>query len=233
MASQIEAGFINQQKRFNSMSKENFYLLNITKEPSNFILNISGSSRNIYQIVVNEELRTINCNCPDSKGWAKHYNCVCKHSCFVLFKVCNDTITLESDFFQHLRFNIEDFAKITEKLLEKFVFFNSYEFLRSNDDIVSIELLDRFQKLQLEDNEEKTYEPKKAIKKEEQCPICMQEFKEEEEEHLECPECNNILHKTCMEQWLNIGHQTCVYCRSECWKDYFQDYESEYKNLGY
>lgn len=222
----------NQTKRIKSMTKGPIYLLNIKKEPSKFVLSISGSSRNIYQIIVEEEQRTINCNCPDSKGWAKHYKCVCKHCCFVLLEVCKDTITLDSDFFQNLKFNDEDFGKITEKLLEKFVFFNSYEFLRSNDDIVSIELLDKFQQMQIQESEEPSYKAKKIIKKDEQCPICMQEFNEEEE-NLECPECKNLLHKTCMEQWLNIGHQNCVYCRSDCWKGYFQDYKSEYKNLGY
>ena len=28
------------------------------------------------------------------------------------------------------------------------------------------------------------------------------------------------LHKECMEKWLSVGNITCVYCRSEVWKDY-------------
>ena len=223
---------INQEKRITTMRNSSHYLLNIQKEPEKFVIKISGSSRNIYTVIVDESTRTMCCDCPDSRSWAKHYKCVCKHSCFVLFRICKDVFTIDSDFFKELKFNETEFAILQDKLIQKFVFFNNYDFLSQQDDTISIELLERFQKLQFSDDETKKFEPKKELKAEETCPICLLGF-DEGVEHLECPECKNLMHKECMEQWLHSGNQTCVYCRSDCWKDYFQDYNSEYKNLGY
>ena len=38
----------NQKKRFDSISYQRFYLLNIEKQPDLFILSIAGASLNIY-----------------------------------------------------------------------------------------------------------------------------------------------------------------------------------------
>lgn len=226
----------NQEKRIANMNYSSHYLLNMQKEPEAFIIKIAGSNlgsglRNIYTVTVNETARTMSCDCPDSKGWAKHYNCVCKHCCFVLFRICKDFFTIDSDFFKELKFNEVEFIYLFDKLTERLAYFDNFEFLRSQDDIISLELLERYQKIQLSDEDGKKYEPKEEPEKEAQCPICLLGFEGEETEHLECPECKNYLHKDCMEQWLTSGHQTCVYCRSECWKDYFQDYNNGYKHL--
>ena len=55
--------------------------------------------------------------------------------------------------------------------------------------------------------------------KDDLCSICFMDF-EENEELIKCPECKKVLHKECMEKWLDVGNITCVYCRSEVWKDY-------------
>jgi hypothetical protein len=225
----------NQKKRLNSLSHQRFYLLNIEKKPDSFILSISGSSRNIYKVTVNEVEKTIHCDCPDQRSWAKTYNCACKHCCFVMFKVCKDTITETSDFFTNLKFNDEDFEKLGTKLMEKFMFFNSHQFLQQTDGVdetIDLQLLDKFQQIHIGE-EEKTFEPTKELQTDDQCPICFVQF-EDEEEKVGCPECKNTLHKDCMEQWLKSGNQTCVFCRSKCWSTYFQEgMEGEYINLGY
>ena len=59
------------------MRNSSHYLLNIQKEPEKFVIKISGSSRNIYTVTVDESTRTMCCDCPDSRSWAKHYKCVC------------------------------------------------------------------------------------------------------------------------------------------------------------
>jgi len=225
----------DQKKRFNSISYQRFYLLNIEKQPDLFILSIAGSSRNIYKVTVNEVEKTIHCDCPDHRSWAKKYNCACKHCCFVMFKVCKDTITETSDFFTNLKFNDEDYEKLGTKLMEKFMFFNSHQFLHQTvevDETIDLQLLDKFQQIQIGESE-KPFEPTKELQTEDQCPICFVQF-EEEEEKVGCPQCKNTLHKECMEQWLRSGNQTCVYCRSNCWSTYFQvGMEGEYMNLGY
>ena len=42
----------------------------------------------------------------------------------------------------------------------------------------------------------------------------------ENDKLIKCPECKNISHLECMEKWLSVGNLTCVYCRSDVWKDY-------------
>ena len=100
-----------QVSRYNKLQYERFYLLNIKSDEDKYIINVSGSTMNIYDIEFSKGEKKISCNCPDMKSWAASSGCVCKHCCFVLFKVCRDTITVNSDFFSNLVFNDEDFGK--------------------------------------------------------------------------------------------------------------------------
>jgi hypothetical protein len=70
------------------------------------------------------------------------------------------------------------------------------------------------------------------------CGICFNEL------HLDklmviCPTCSNILHINCMKKWMNMGKETCVYCRSPIWQNYKKEESREkkypskkYKSLG-
>ena len=43
--------------------------------------------------------KTMYCNCPDSKSWARDLNVYCKHSCFVLFStqlISQDSLSFEN-----------------------------------------------------------------------------------------------------------------------------------------
>ena len=89
-------------------------------------------------------------------------------------------------------------------------------------DIVDEELLEKFQNMEKNDfksHNSKDYEVKK---KNDMCPICFVDFDDENNNNdlLGCPDCKNTIHKECMEKWLSVGNTTCVYCRSDKWKDY-------------
>ena len=60
------------------------------------------------------------------------------------------------------------------------------------------------------------------------CPICFLDI--EDEELVKCPECKNVIHLECMEKWLEMGNKTCVYCRSNVWKNY--NLNDEYQCLN-
>ena len=208
-----------QNTRFEKLNYESFYLLNMKKEPDKFVLDISGSTRNIYQIKVYDN--KITCNCPDQKSWAKHYKCVCKHCCFVIFKVCDNVISTESNFWNTLKFNETEFELINDILLSKFVMFNTHE-----DETIDKDLIKKFELLKIGKN---IFSTEKKLSTDELCPIC---YDESETECLECPKCKKIFHKQCMEKWLDVN-KSCVYCRSDIWESYCNDMCGEYKNLGY
>ncbi len=225
-----------QKSRFYKVYQEQFFLLNIEKYPENFKIDVSGSSKNIYSIYIYENTRKIKCNCPDMKSWASYNRCVCKHCCFLLFRVLK--LWELGDFFENLEFSEELFPEIMIKL---FILLNKLNNINHDDDapllkeITNKDILDKYNKI-LEKKEEKKeeidnkYNSKKVIN-DDLCPICFIDFIKDDI-LLDCPECKKSIHKSCMEKWLSLGKNQCVYCRSNVWKDYCKDGEiNEYKNL--
>ena len=81
----------SQYKRYAKLSIEPFYLLNKKYEDNKYIFDMSGSQQDIYTVTIydntSEYQGKITCNCPDMNSWAKKQHVVCKHCCFILFKV--------------------------------------------------------------------------------------------------------------------------------------------------
>jgi hypothetical protein len=208
----------HQLKRFSKLDYESFFLLKVEKTDSLFTLSISGSTKNIYKVKIYCNSKTMYCNCPDSKSWARDLNVYCKHSCFVLFRVFKTIFKDKAKICNEKVFNEEQFSIMKEKLTNmSAVGLINY----SNTDIVDEELLEKFQNMEKNNFKSEKSEAFKVKKKDEMCPICFVDFSDEENEELiGCPDCKNTLHKECMEKWLSIGNTTCVYCRSDVWKDY-------------
>lgn len=55
------------------------------------------------------------------------------------------------------------------------------------------------------------YKESEEAKKEERCPICLDDY-EETSEVMGVPECNHFFHKGCLSQWLE-RNRSCPYCR--------------------
>ena len=225
----------HQKNRFFRIFNDNFYLLDILKYPDNTKFFISGSSKNVYTVTIFENKR-MTCNCPDMKSWAKESDCVCKHCCFVLFRVLDiykyyNNIN-ELNFFKDLEFDDDEYNFIRSRMLELISKFNPNDMDSNKNNIINIDLIQKYNKikdLKVVNGKEK-YIVKNSIEaKEDVCPICFLELKNEE--IVKCPCCNNIIHKECMEKWLRMGKSNCVYCRSDVWKDYLKN-ENEYKNLN-
>ena len=224
----------HQRNRFYRIFSDNFYLLDILKYPESTKFFISGSSKNVYTVTIFDN-KKMSCNCPDMKSWAKESDCICKHCCFVLFRVLDLKDYYSNNkinFFNDLEFDDDEYEFIEKKMLgliSKFVTTNS-----DNNNIVNIDLIKKYNKikeLQVDDGKEK-YEVKNYTNNDienDTCPICFLEIGKEE--IVRCPCCNNVIHKECMEKWLRMGKSNCVYCRSDVWKDYLKE-ELEYKNLN-
>jgi len=67
----------NQKRRLDKLKYEDFYLLKVEKNNLEYILTLTGSTKNIYQVKILN--RKIECKCPDFQSWCKSYNCYCKH----------------------------------------------------------------------------------------------------------------------------------------------------------
>ena len=210
----------NQLKRLNKLDSESFFLLKVEKDEVNYTLSISGSTKNIYKVKILGNSRTIYCDCPDSKGWCRNLDCYCKHSCFVLFRIFKTIFTNKEDIFREKFLTVEQYESISNRLDSML---NGGLINYQNSDIVDEELLEKFKKL--EQNEFKSeknedYEVnEEQDKKTDMCPICFIDI-EENDKLIKCPKCKNISHLECMEKWLSVGNLTCVYCRSDVWKDY-------------
>jgi hypothetical protein len=234
---------IQQSTRMNKVNNEPFYLLNLSKNNNgNYIFDISGSTANLYQTTLYPESGTVFCNCPDGKSWAKKTGCICKHACFMFIKVLkiNKDQLISNFFTKNLKMTPELLLIVTNKLTEL------ENTNLKNQAFVNNDYLEKFQKMKLSDTNSsessvKTptkdkYQVEKDLDENQECMICF-DLMGKISECIGCPMCHNLIHKTCMEKWLENGQKTCIYCRSEVWKDYGKKHsekaalENQYKNL--
>ena len=212
----------SQQKRLNKIYTDPLYLLDksITDE-GNFLLKISGSTANVYNVLIDVNGRKIYCTCPDMKSWAKYSKCICKHCCFVLIRVLkifvDNNINNGHPFFQELIFSPREIIRITRQFNKLIV--------NANDEFVDSELLAKFKSLNID------FEPETTKCNDDDCPICFDSLGNNN--NVSCPTCHNVIHKLCMEKWLQSGKSTCVYCRSKIWKLYKNKKNTSiYQNLN-
>mgnify|MGYP002641486633 CR=1 FL=1 len=230
----------SQKKRYDKLFTEPFYLLNTSYENDTYIFYMSGSKQDVYTVTIyndansSQGLGEIICNCPDMSSWAKRQHVVCKHCCFILFKVLK-CFTINSnkvyindghniivtDFFNQL-WLVQTELDLVGKRFEKITL--------TNNEYTNDKLITKYNKLMGDVDSGKvvlTFEGKdntKTISPEDECPICSCELLDDKnaiDKLLACPICHTYIHKECMHIWINHCHNTCVYCRSDIWKRYF------------
>lgn len=229
----VSERYNHQYRRLYKAKHEPLYLLDYSMTKDNKLnsileFKICGSTKNIYTVLLKD--RKLMCDCPDNISGCRYYNVICKHSCFVLCKVlkCNESIfnplksnnnMIMNDFyFSNI---LKEFSKLKDRI--------QTQTQTQTDSISKKELIDKYNKIQKEDSNYNPDEPYKSIFKykgdlsekdnSDTCGICFNELKLNKLMAI-CPTCRNITHIDCIRKWINMGKDTCVYCRSDIWKNY-------------
>lgn len=210
-----------QQKRYQKLNNDKFFLLGTHRENNNLLFDISGSTKNVYHVTIYGDTGTIFCTCPDAKSWAVKHNCICKHCLFVLYRVLRIFDNTNESFFDCLVFSIDE--------LERIII--SYEYLASylDPNIVNDNLTKKYQQLQEKSG---TEEFELKFEAEDLCGVCFLELEDSSTDQLlACSACNKVGHRECIEKWIASGQKICVYCRQQVW-DKKPIKNGDYQNLS-
>jgi hypothetical protein len=191
-----------QLKRFQKISTEEFYLIgNEQNNDGNIKLLMTGSTKNVYEINLHDN-NLVTCNCPDSTTHAKRHNVLCKHLCFLHFKICRST---DVSFYSTKKLSNIDREKLIERL----------NILKNTE--ISKKYYENYIKKLNGEKESDFDKAKRDIDiNDADCPICFDELKDNIKF---CPECSNPVHQKCIDKWME-SHDECIYCRSNIWKKY-------------
>lgn len=163
--------------------------------------------------------RTFDCDCPAHRFQRGGGYAACKHICFVLCRVVGYISEL---FFQTYRLDDAEVQMVLQQMsASRETILQSVEASRHSSQIAmggagagsgegeETETISRSNFLS----------SKRSLENIE-CPICF-ELVVDGTGRVNCPDCENHVHKECMEVWLT-RKDTCVYCRSSKWR-YFDD----------
>lgn len=202
-----------QHKRLCKLFTDEFFVISRDlSRPDRIELLVSGSKRDVY--VVKIENDQCKCSCPDMKIHARRHNCLCKHVCFVWFKILNaDNFGL----FENHHINAQDVRARLEAAV-------SGGGSQANRD-PGVQLADLLADLSLAKARinEIVFVIAKPPADEDDCPICFEGLLGDQKDHaiVGCPECKNNVHVKCITKWLQMNaSKTCVYCRSPAWKQF-------------
>jgi hypothetical protein len=202
----------HQQSRLNRSQTEHFDIVDVVKYSLSTDVKILGSRGSVYNISVRTD-RRITCNCPDSV-YCKIMNIFCKHICFLYSTIGNIV------FFSIHEIDDRNYTLLLEMIDAHWVHARETDVSKKYRGIVSAN--DEKAKL---DHIFTCTSHEHARNIEDDCPVCCLPLKSETEIS-KCPECSNAIHKKCVEKWLR-KKQTCVYCRSDIWENYYVELEED------
>jgi hypothetical protein len=220
-----------QEKRYEKIFNEPLYQIDFKQIDNKTIFIISGSTKNVYEVSLQN--KKFECNCPDAKTWSRKHHVVCKHICFVIFRVTkvfvneNNKIYFGKDTkLPSLFFDIHKLSDLEQDYIDTFLSKKQF-----GTDVISetlkMKYLERIHNHSCSIFSQST----KEIDSKDECPICY-DLLLCEDKLLSCPECKNHVHSKCMEKWLEYN-KSCVYCRSEIWTKLNEKNNKNYVNLNY
>ena len=240
----------DQFTRFQKMYHEPFFLLggeeaseSVEGTPSSSrrtagsqdrVFRVSGSTASEYNVFVKPD-GSFRCSCMDANVNCKKKNCVCKHVCFIFYRV-----------FKFDRIGFFETHKLTADELARVAHFNSTEALtRPADTVFTASDIDSLcagigsvsigtstgSSTRL--NKPDFTVIKRVPEIDDDCPVCYDALLKDDttiahgwpEEScmrivglLGCPSCGNGVHEVCVRRWLSSApKKTCVFCRSDVW----------------
>jgi len=201
-----------QKSRISKAYYQCFYLLYTEYKDNEVILNVTGSTLNVYTVKIKNNM--IKCDCPD-KFICYSKKIYCKHICFV---ICLIGKIYTEDIF------INNELKEEYKLL---LIFNLRINCENDPNIVSKMLSERFIKLISKDMSGKV-EESIARNLKEDCQICYIGFENKVNIFI-CSGCENVVHKKCFEIWMKYN-QNCIFCRKKI--NILSSKKSKYLNIS-
>lgn len=155
-------------------------------------------NREKYTIVFNKPQANFTCNCKDFVYRAKSRDIVCKHITFFICKVLG--------IYDHTFFETKKLSHDYQKRMARVISGSSIWY---NNEISIKHLNSEFNKNAI-----------RKLNTDDSCPICCDAFGGNET--ISCPSCHQYVHKSCIDVWIETSN-TCVYCRSEIFKNYIKD----------
>jgi len=210
---------LQQENRYQKIFCEPLYQIDFKEEENKYTFFISGSTKNVYEVVLKN--RKFDCSCPDAKTWSKKHHVVCKHICFILFRVSKMLMKLEdkiyfgydldqpTSFFETHKLSVKE-----QEFMENFLTKRQF-----GKDVMNESLKEKYLERVNVPSTQLFQKSTKGLENSDECPICYDVLLNEEykiETLLSCPDCKNYVHPKCMEKWLEYN-KTCVYCRSDIW----------------
>ncbi len=221
---------LQQIARIQRSLTQPFYLLDYSFNGREAIFNISGTTTNVYKVILTNF--KIKCDCPDMVR-CESMRCICKHCWFILLKVLkvyhynaprtlfNRVSQIPTDYANTLIFNDidRDYIQHCYMNLDRHI-----DRAVCNDD-----LKEMYYRIKEDGSRPNIFEEKtKEI--DDNCPICMIEF-DKNNDLINCPTCKKYLHKECIDSWLKIK-KNCPMCRSDVFQNYGKDGQGQYINLS-
>jgi hypothetical protein len=194
-----------QFERFKKMFHEPFYLLGHGFQDENINLTVSGSKTTNYNVRIFAN-GTFGCNCKDQLMTCKRQGMLCKHICFVIFRVFRLTSHVE-EVFRTNKISLEKVQDL-KLILESPMEYTNESMSKAATDALCY-LVSRHRDFTI------------IKRRQDDCPICYDSLEDGDATLLGCPDCGNAVHKVCMERWLqHAPAKTCVMCRSSVWRLY-------------
>lgn len=209
------------------------YLLDSNKNNHIYRFHVCGTYQDIYTVEISRLNGKVTCTCPDYIFYCTQQGIICKHLCFVLFKVLkilsysNRRLFNEYYFAQDtIDFITNDLALTSSQLAICDTNFNNINY--SDSTIVKDDLHSVFEAVKKNGKDMNKINDKYQLKdfmitkepdKDQECLICYSVMKtDDDDELLSCPTCLNVIHRKCMEEWIhrnNYGSKNnhCIYCR--------------------
>lgn len=221
----------DQFGRFQKMYHEPFFLLGEAEQSGDRVFKVSGSTQTEYAVAVKSD-GGFKCSCMDASVNCRKKNCVCKHVCFMVYRVFRfDRI----DFLQTHKLTEDEIARVAEFGVTD-ALSRPAETVFTHRDIDSLcaimgnvgigaNAITRMR------NEIDFTLVKRRPEPGSDCPVCFDELLRHGSDSivavsecvrvvglLGCPSCGNGVHELCARRWLSSApKKTCVYCRSDVW----------------
>ena len=209
-----------QCKRFEKIYVDPFYVVSSELDESALPrFAISGSTQNVYRLSLGRNGR-FTCSCPDAYMNCERLHCICKHACFVIFRVFRMAHVLGSG---------SGSGSSSSRNVDICTLSS-----RDVDAMVARVVLDDFDRLHVSSSSSSSSTTVKAdfeiIRRppapDDECPVCYSLLLQPTavarfEPLVGCPDCGNSIHRECARRWMvHAVVPSCVFCRSKVWKEF-------------